>query len=65
MIITILTTVIVKTLECNYSGIKMIALVIIYAVKKFHQCLYGTNFVSSTDDKPLLRYQQNRHGNHQ
>ena len=38
----------------RYSQIQKEALAIVFALKKFHQFLYGRNFILVTDHKPLL-----------
>ena len=39
--------------ETNYSNLEREALVVIFGVKKFHQYLYGRQFILETDQKPL------------
>ena len=40
--------------QCRYSQIQKEALAIIFALKKFHQFLYGRSFILVTDHKPLI-----------
>ena len=40
--------------QCRYSLIQKEALVIIFALKKLHQFLYGCSFILVTDHKPLI-----------
>ena len=44
-----------STAQSKYSQIEREALAIIFAVKKFHQYLYGKEFVLVTDYKPLCK----------
>ena len=46
----------------NYSQMEKEALAIVYAVKKFHQYLFGRHFLSYTDHKPLLWLLSERKG---
>ena len=40
--------------ERNYGHLDKEALAVVFAVKKFHQFLYGRHFKIYTDHKPLL-----------
>ena len=40
--------------QCHYSQIQKEALAVIYGPKKFHQFLYGRNFILIVDHKPLV-----------
>ena len=44
-----------STAEKNYSQLDKKALAIVFGVKKFHQYVYGRQFVIQTDHKPLER----------
>ena len=39
--------------ESNYSNLEREALAVIFGMKKFHQYLYGRQFILETDHKPL------------
>ena len=41
------------TSEKNYSQVEKEALSLVFGIKRFHQYLYGHNFVLLTDHKPL------------
>ena len=42
------------TTERKYAQIDKEALAIVYGIKRFHQYLYGRNFIIHTDHKPLM-----------
>ena len=41
--------------ECNYAQIEREALVIAFAVRKFHQYLYGHQFTLVKDHQPICK----------
>ena len=45
---------ILSATQKHYSQIKKEALSLVYALKKFHQFLYGRNYIVVTDHKPLV-----------
>ena len=51
--------------EKSYSQIKCKALALIHGVKKFHQHLWGREFILQTDHQPLTTILEKNRANHQ